>query len=145
MRVTIESSRLAVKARSRCVDRVAAPGGERTAEGGRACRCEEFWRGCRDRRDHQGSQREREVLTGIEPVAVKIPRVRDRTSGDQVAVESKLVPNYCAGLPSANAVLPCCTCPGSRRPRLDRHATQWWAQRRPMMGSLSAESARGGS
>jgi len=66
-----------------------------------------------DHRDGQGRQGvvrngylpEREVLTGIGPVAVKVPRVRDRTGGE-ARFESKLVPTYVRRAASVDAVLP---------------------------------------
>ena len=75
--------------------------------------CSAFLAGLADRRDEQGRQGvvrngylpEREVLTGIGPVAVKVPRVRDRT-GDQARFESKLVPTYVRRAASVDAVLP---------------------------------------
>ena len=75
--------------------------------------CETFLALLADRRDDQGRQGvvrngylpEREVLTGIGPVAVKVPRVRDRT-GDQAHFESKLVPTYVRRAASVDAVLP---------------------------------------
>ena len=65
---------------------------------------------CRDSQGRQGVVRngylpEREVLTGIGPVPVKVPRVRDRTGGD-ARFESKLVPSYVRRAASIDAVLP---------------------------------------
>jgi transposase-like protein len=48
---------------------------------------------------------ERSVLTGLGPVAVKVPRVKDRT-GQGVRCESKLVPHYVRRAASVDAVLP---------------------------------------
>ncbi len=48
---------------------------------------------------------EREVLIGIGPVAVKVPRVRDRTGGE-LRFESKLVPAYVRRAASVDAALP---------------------------------------
>ena len=75
--------------------------------------CEAFLALLADRRDDQGRQGvvrngylpEREVLTGIGPVAVKVPRVRDRTGGE-ARFESKLVPTYVRRAASVDAVLP---------------------------------------
>lgn len=65
---------------------------------------------CRDSQGRQGVVRngylpEREVLTGIGPVPLKVPRVRDRTGGD-ARFESKLVPSYVRRAASIDAVLP---------------------------------------
>jgi transposase-like protein len=64
----------------------------------------------RDLRGHRGVVRngylpEREVLTGLGPVAVKVPRVRDRT-GQGIRFESKLAPGYVRRAASVDAVLP---------------------------------------
>jgi len=48
---------------------------------------------------------EREVVTGLGPVAVKVPRVRDR-SGEGIRFESRLVPAYVRRAASVDAVLP---------------------------------------
>ena len=48
---------------------------------------------------------ERPVLTGLGPIAVKGPRVRDRT-GQGIKFESKLVPHYVRRAASVDAVLP---------------------------------------
>jgi transposase-like protein len=48
---------------------------------------------------------EREIVTGLGPVAVKVPRVRDRT-GQGVRFESSLVPLYVRRAASIDAVLP---------------------------------------
>lgn len=48
---------------------------------------------------------ERSVLTGLGPIAAKVPRVRDRT-GQGVRFESKLVPHYVRRAASVDAVLP---------------------------------------
>jgi putative transposase len=47
----------------------------------------------------------RSVLTGLGPVAVKVPRVKDRT-GQGIRFESKLVPHYVRRAASVDAVLP---------------------------------------
>src|SRR5216684_1145148 len=48
---------------------------------------------------------ERQVLTGIGPVAVKVPKVRDR-SGEGVVFRSSLVPPYVRKARSIDAALP---------------------------------------
>ena len=75
--------------------------------------CEEYLARFAERRDDQGRQGvvrngylpERAVLTGIGPVAVKVPRVRDRTGGN-AQFESQLVPPYVRRAASVDAVLP---------------------------------------
>ena len=75
--------------------------------------CEEFLARFSGRRDAQGRQGvvrngylpERAVLTGIGPVAVKVPRVRDRT-GSGARFESSLVPAYVRRATSVDAALP---------------------------------------
>jgi transposase-like protein len=64
----------------------------------------------RDLRGHRGVVRngylpEREVLTGLGPIGVKVPRVRDRT-GQGIRFESKLVPGYVRRAASVDAVVP---------------------------------------
>ena len=99
--------------------------------------CEEFLARLPDRRDDQGRQGvvrngylpEREVLTGIGPVAVKVPRVRDRTRGP-APVRIEAGPDLRAhGLPRSMRCCRGCTCAGSRRPRSARRSRRWWAQR----------------
>src|SRR4051812_20088454 len=48
---------------------------------------------------------ERQVVTGLGPLAVKVPRVRDR-SGSGIRFGSKLVPRYVRRAASVDAVLP---------------------------------------
>jgi transposase-like protein len=48
---------------------------------------------------------EREVLTGIDPVAVQVPKVRDR-SGAGVKFNSSLVPPYVRRTPRVSAAIP---------------------------------------
>jgi len=75
--------------------------------------CAEFLERFADRRDAAGRRAvvrngylpERQIVTGIGPVAVKVPRVRDR-SGEGVRFESKLVPAYVRRAKSVDAVLP---------------------------------------
>ena len=75
--------------------------------------CAEFLARFAQQRDERGRQAvvrngylpEREVLTGIGPVAVKVPRVRDRTGGE-ARFESKLVPAYVRRAASVDAALP---------------------------------------
>ena len=75
--------------------------------------CEEFLARFSGRRDDQGRQGvvrnrylpERAVLTGIGPIAVKVPRVRDRT-GSGARFESSLVPAYVRRAASVDATLP---------------------------------------
>lgn len=75
--------------------------------------CEVFLRRFTGRRDDQGRQGvvrngylpERAVLTGIGPIAVKVPRVRDRTGGG-ARFESSLVPAYVRRAASVDAALP---------------------------------------
>jgi len=66
-----------------------------------------------ERRDHEGRQAvvrngylpQREVLSGIGSVPVKMPRARDR-SGEGVRFRSSLVPPYVRRSKSLDAVLP---------------------------------------
>lgn len=75
--------------------------------------CAAFLERQADRRDDQGRRAvvrngylpERNVLTGLGAVPVKVPRVRDR-SGNGVRFESKLVPAYVRRAKSVDAVLP---------------------------------------
>ncbi len=75
--------------------------------------CEEFLARFAERRDDQGRHAvvrnghlpERAVLTGIGPVAVKVPRIRDR-AGVGARFESRLVPAYVRRAASVDAVLP---------------------------------------
>ncbi|MBA3406213.1 MAG: transposase, partial [Gemmatimonadaceae bacterium] len=75
--------------------------------------CEVFLARFTGRRDDQGRQGvvrngylpERAVLTGIGPIAVKVPRVRDRTGGG-ARFESSLVPAYVRRATSVDAALP---------------------------------------
>ncbi len=75
--------------------------------------CEVFLGRFTGRRDDQGRQGvvrngylpERVVLTGIGPIAVKVPRVRDRTGGG-ARFESSLVPAYVRRAASVDAALP---------------------------------------
>ncbi|KAI3610296.1 Transposase, wcw_0483 family (plasmid) [Cupriavidus necator H850] len=48
---------------------------------------------------------EREVLTGVGPIAVKVPKVRDR-SGSGVKFNSAIVPPYVRKSPRVSAALP---------------------------------------
>jgi transposase-like protein len=48
---------------------------------------------------------ERQIVTGLGPVPVKVPRVRDRT-GEGVRFESRLAPQYVRRAASIDAVLP---------------------------------------
>src|SRR6267378_2721604 len=64
----------------------------------------------RDEAGRQGVVRngyllERAILTGIGPVLVKVPRVRDH-SGQGIRFESKLVPAYVRRAKSVDALLP---------------------------------------
>jgi putative transposase len=47
----------------------------------------------------------RAILTGLGPVVVKVPRVKDRT-GQGIRFESKRVPHYVRRAASIDAVLP---------------------------------------
>lgn len=62
---------------------------------------------------------EREVVTGLGPVVVKVPRVRDR-SGEGIRFESRLVPAYVRRAASVDAVLPWLYLRGVHRPMSDR-------------------------
>ena len=75
--------------------------------------CSEFLSRFAGRRDEAGRQGvvrngyllERAILTGIGPVLVKVPRVRDH-SGQEIRFESKLVPAYVRRAKSVDALLP---------------------------------------
>jgi transposase-like protein len=75
--------------------------------------CQELlarYEGVRDLKGRQGLVRnghlpKREVVTGLGPVAVKVPRVRDRT-GQGIRFESRLVPLYVRRAASVDALLP---------------------------------------
>jgi transposase-like protein len=49
---------------------------------------------------------EREILTGIGAVSVKMPRIRDRGDGDKQAFKSSLIPPYMRRSATLNEVLP---------------------------------------
>lgn len=75
--------------------------------------CAEFLERFAERRDPAGRRAvvrngylpQRRIVTGIGPVAVKMPRVRDR-SGEGIRFESKLVPAYVRRARSLDATLP---------------------------------------
>ncbi len=75
--------------------------------------CQELlssYEGVRDLRGRRGVVRngylpQREVVTGLGPVAVKVPRVKDRTA-QGIRFESRLVPSYVRRAASIDAVLP---------------------------------------
>ena len=82
----------------------------------------------RERHDKAGRQAivrngylpEREVLSGVGPVSVKVPRVRDR-SGEGATFHSALLPPYLRKTKSVDSVLPWLyTSKGSRPGRLMR-------------------------
>lgn len=55
-----------------------------------------------------GSLPEREVLTGIGPVAVKVPRLRDRGTGeDKISFTPSILPRYLRKAKSVEELLPC--------------------------------------
>ena len=54
-----------------------------------------------------GSLPEREILTGIGPVAVKVPRVRDRKPGaDKITFTPSILPRYLRKAKSVEELLP---------------------------------------
>ena len=54
-----------------------------------------------------GSLPEREVLTGIGPVAVKVPRLRDRGAGeDKITFTPSILPRYLRNAKSVEELLP---------------------------------------
>ncbi len=60
-----------------------------------------------------GTLPEREVLTGIGPVAVKVPRLRDRGTGeDKVSFTPSILPRYLRKAKSVEALLPWLTLKG---------------------------------
>jgi transposase-like protein len=75
--------------------------------------CQELLARFEDVRDLQGRQGvvrnghlpEHEVVTGLGPLAVKVPRVRDRI-GQGIRFESRLVPLYVRRAASVDALLP---------------------------------------
>lgn len=88
-------------------------GARRLLEEALAAELEEFLSTLASRRDGQGRagvvrngyQPEREVLTGIGPVAVKLPKVRSR-DGEPAVFRSKIVPPYVRRARSVDAALP---------------------------------------
>lgn len=55
-----------------------------------------------------GALPEREVLTGIGPVAVKVPRLRDRGTGeDKISFTPSILPRYLRKAKSVEELLPC--------------------------------------
>src|SRR6476620_11938881 len=75
--------------------------------------CAAFLNRFADQRDHagrcavvrNGHLPRRSIMTGIGPVSVTVPRVRDRT-GQGIRFESKLVPAYVRRAKSIDALLP---------------------------------------
>jgi transposase-like protein len=75
--------------------------------------CGEFLERFAERRDPIGRQAvvrngyhpERSIVTGLGPVPVKVPRVRDR-SGEGIRFQSELVPRYVRRAASVDALLP---------------------------------------
>ena len=88
-------------------------GARRLLEEALAAELEEFMSEVASRRDERGRagvvrngyQPEREVLTGIGAVAVKLPKVRSR-DGEQAVFRSKLVPRYVRRARTLDVALP---------------------------------------
>lgn len=53
-----------------------------------------------------GSLPARQILTGLGPLEVQQPRVRDRRSGEKIAFNSKILPKYLRRVPSLDALIP---------------------------------------
>jgi len=70
----------------------------------------------------------RSILTGIGPLPVQVPRVRDR-SGRGLRFESQLVPAY---------VRRGCICVGLRKPMWVRRCVRWWEKRPPICRRVSS-------
>jgi putative transposase len=74
----------------------------------------------RQRLVRHGHLPEREVMTGIGPVPVKVPRVRDRGKvGEKIKFTSTLLPPYLRRARSVEELLPCRPC----RRTSEGHAT----------------------
>lgn len=75
---------------------------------------EEFVAGhgsCRTSEDRQavvrnGSLPARKILTGIGPLEVQQPQVRDRRAGDKLTFNSQILPRYLRRVPSIDALIP---------------------------------------
>jgi putative transposase len=88
-------------------------GAQRLIEQAVEAELQEYLVGVADRRDAQGRRSvvrnghlpDRELLTGIGPVRVQVPKVRDR-SGEGAVFHSKLVPPYVRRSRSVEAALP---------------------------------------
>ena len=88
-------------------------GARRLLEEALAAELEEFMNAVGCRRDERGRagvvrngyQREREVLTGIGPVAVRLPKVRSRDE-ERAVFRSKLVPRYVRRARTLDVALP---------------------------------------
>ena len=66
---------------------------------------------CRTNEDHQavvrnGSLPPRKILTGIGPLEVQQPRVRDRRASDKLIFSSHILPRYLRRVPSVDALIP---------------------------------------
>jgi putative transposase len=53
-----------------------------------------------------GSLPSRKILTGLGPLEVQQPRVRDRSSGERIAFSSVILPKYLRRVPSIDALIP---------------------------------------
>jgi len=53
-----------------------------------------------------GSLPARQIVTGLGPLEVQQPRVRDRRSGEKIAFNSKILPKYLRRVPSVDALIP---------------------------------------
>lgn len=67
--------------------------------------------GLRTQDDHQavvrnGSMPTRQIITGLGPLDVQQPRVRDRRSGEKVRFSSNILPKYLRRVPSVDALIP---------------------------------------
>ena len=65
---------------------------------------------------------EREVMTGIGPVRVKVPRVRDRATGEEkITFTPSILPRYLRKAKSVEELLPCRAPPSHCSLNLARH------------------------
>jgi putative transposase len=67
--------------------------------------------GLRTEDDHQavvrnGSMPTRQIVTGLGPLEVQQPRVRDRRGGEKIQFSSNILPKYLRRVPSVDALIP---------------------------------------
>jgi transposase-like protein len=84
---------------------------------------------------HHGHLPEREVMTGIGPVAVRQPRVRDREAGatdpDRIRFSPSILPPYMRRSKSIETLLPILYLRGSRPATSPRRWRRCWARTLP--------------